>query len=47
MSDTQRLKDSIAELHKANKNLDDKLNKAENEHRQHRQEQEVQSSRQD
>jgi len=46
MSDTQKLKDSIAEYKKAKEALDDKLNKAEENTRQHRREREEQSSRQ-
>ena len=45
MSDAQDLKDCIAEYRKANKALDDKLNKAEESIRQSRQEAEGQSSR--
>ncbi len=47
MSDSQKLKDSVAEYHKAKKNLDDKLNKAVETINQNRIEQEAQSSRQD
>lgn len=46
MSDEQKLKDSIAEYNKASKNLDDKLNKAEESVRQRRQEQAEQSTHQ-
>ena len=46
MSDVQQLKDAVAEYHKAQKELDDKLNKAVEETRQLRQEQTEQSSRQ-
>jgi len=45
MSDAQKLKDCIAEYNKAKKEIDDKLNKAEENTRQRRQEQEAQSSR--
>ena len=45
MSDAQKLKDCIAEYRKANKHLDDELNKAENQVRQNRQAQKGQSSR--
>ncbi len=44
MSDTQKLKDSITEYRKANKNLDDKLMEIENLHRQNQQELEEQST---
>lgn len=47
MSDAQSLKDSVAEYKKAKEALDDKLNKAEESIRQHRREQEAQSSHQD
>ena len=45
MSDAQKLKDCIAEYRKANKDLDDKVNKAEKNTRQSRIEQKEQSSR--
>jgi len=45
MSDAQKLKDAVAELHKANKNYDDKLRKAVDESRQSRQVTEEQSNR--
>ncbi len=45
MSDSQKLKDAIAEYRKENKYLDDKLNKAEQNNRQNRIEQKEQSSR--
>ena len=46
MSDAQKLKDCIAEYRKANKDLDDKLNKAAENNRQNRQAIEGQSNRQ-
>lgn len=46
MSDAQKLKDCIMEYRKANKDLDDKLNTAEENIRQRQREQEEQSSRQ-
>jgi len=46
MSDAQKLKDSVKEYQKAEKALDDKLNKAETSVRQTRKEIEEQSSRQ-
>lgn len=46
MSDAQKLKDTVKLFRKASKDLDDKLNKAEESNRLHRQEQEEQSSRQ-
>jgi len=46
MSDAQKLKDCISELSKTRKELDDKLNKAEEQNRQNRQELEAQSNRQ-
>lgn len=46
MSDAQKLKECIAEYRKANKDLDDKLNTAEESIRQRQIEQEGQSSRQ-
>lgn len=46
MSDAQKLKDTVKLFREANKDLDDKLNKAEENTRQHRQEQEEQLSRQ-
>ncbi len=45
MSDSQKLKDCIAKYRKANKDLDDKLNKAETQVRQRHQAQKEQSSR--
>ena len=47
MSDGQKLKDCIAEYRKANKKLDEILNRAEADTRQRRQEQAEQSSRPD
>ena len=46
MSDAQKLKDAIAEYRKANKELDEKLSKIEENKRQNRQEQAEQQSRQ-
>jgi len=46
MSDVQKLKDAITEYHKANKGLDDKLNKIEENNRQRRQAQEESQRRQ-
>lgn len=47
MSDAKKLQDCITEYRKANKELDDKLTKAEKDMRQRRREQTGQSSRQD
>ncbi|KKM71580.1 hypothetical protein LCGC14_1429110 [marine sediment metagenome] len=44
MSDSQKLKDAINEYRKENKDLDDKLNKAEQNNRQNRIEQKEQSN---
>jgi len=46
MSNALKLKECIKEYRKANKNLDDELNKIEERSRQTRREQEEQSSRQ-
>ena len=46
MSDEQKLRDCIAERKKANKELDDKLNKAEENNRIRRQEAAEKSNRQ-
>jgi len=46
MSDQQKLKDCVSEYQKAVKNLDDKVNKAEDSHRQSQRELEAQSNRQ-
>ena len=46
MSDAQKLKDCVGEYKKTSKDLDDKLNKVENDNRQVRQEAEAQQSRQ-
>ena len=46
MSDQQKLKDCVSEYQKAKQNLDDKLNKAVDSHRQSQQELEEQSNRQ-
>ena len=47
MSDVQKLKEAIAEYRKANKGLDDKLRKAEEELRQTRQVEAEKQRRQD
>lgn len=46
MSDAQKLKDCVVEFGKAKKNLDDKLNKAEERRRERQREQAAQSSHQ-
>ena len=45
MSDSQKLKDTIAEYDKANRQLNDKLKQAQQESQQGRREQEAQPSR--
>ena len=45
MSDAQKLKDALDEYVKANKTLDDKLNKVQEANRQARQEQKERSNR--
>ena len=47
MSDAQKLKDCIAEYRKANKKLDDKLNRIEDDNRRRRKEQADESPRSD